>query len=232
MLNNRFLYRTARPSRGGFTLVELLVVIGIIAILAGVALGPITNGIKKAKQSAGLQTVRTIATSEFTFSNDNNGAYPDTSMPSGNTGSAAEAVARALLAGNYVTDPTIFWISGGVAGKYTGTAASTAIAASNISWDFAGYGGSGISSNAPDQLPVVWSSVAGTGGVEPTIATAGALNATPGSVDPYGTQGVAVAYKSNSAKFIIATGSPTPVSALWDLTYPGYTGATVLKGGG
>ena len=49
----------ARQS-GGFTLVELLVVIGIIAILAGVALGPITSGIKKAKESAAMQSCRSI----------------------------------------------------------------------------------------------------------------------------------------------------------------------------
>lgn len=36
-------------------LVEVAVVLGIVAILAGVALGPITNGIKKAKQSSALQ---------------------------------------------------------------------------------------------------------------------------------------------------------------------------------
>ena len=56
-------------SRDGFTLVELLVVIGIIAILAGVALGPITNGIKKAKQSAGVQEAHAIGLAMYSFAN-------------------------------------------------------------------------------------------------------------------------------------------------------------------
>src|SRR5271169_5239005 len=111
------LYCTARnSSRGGFTLVELLVVIGIIAILAGVALGPITNGLKKAKESAGMQTVRTIALAEFSYSTDN-GAYPDVNVPTtaANPGNDASLVAKALLAGNYISDASIFFISGGTA---------------------------------------------------------------------------------------------------------------------
>jgi prepilin-type N-terminal cleavage/methylation domain-containing protein len=129
MLNPlRLLYRTARSSRGGFTLVELLVVIGIIAILAGVALGPITNGIKKAKQSSGMQTTRTLAVAEFAFSNDNNGAYPDTANQSGGSGTAAAAVAQPLIAGGYTSDPSIYYISGGTAVKYTGSTAATSIA--------------------------------------------------------------------------------------------------------
>jgi prepilin-type N-terminal cleavage/methylation domain-containing protein len=224
-----------RAARGGFTLVELLVVIGIIAILAGVALGPITRGIKQAKQSSGMQTCRTIALAEFAFANDNSQAYPDTANQLSGTGTLADAVAQALLIGGYVNDYHIFNLNAGAATPYSGAAPSTGILYGNVSFDFAGYtGGKGINSNAPDSMPIVWSSVAPAGGgTEPTsIATAlTAIVATPGSANPFGTAGVAVCFKSNSAKFQIASGA-TPVSTLADATYPGFSGATILKGGG
>jgi prepilin-type N-terminal cleavage/methylation domain-containing protein len=237
MLTNRLYRRTARIlSRGGFTLVELLVVIGIIAILAGVALGPITNGIKKAKQSGGMQTTRTIAVAEFAFSNDNNGSYPDTANQSGGSGTAAAAVAQPLIAGGYTSDPSIYYISGGTAVKYTGSAAATAIAAGNISFDFAGANnGVGVNSNFPDQCPVCWSSVAVGGGTEPTLTTAAgtAITAKPAAGNPFGIAGIACAYKSNSAKFVIysTTGNNcTLVDQSWAGGTP--TGAAPLLGGG
>jgi prepilin-type N-terminal cleavage/methylation domain-containing protein len=242
MINNRLLYRTARTqSRGGFTLVELLVVIGIIAILAGVALGPITNGIKKAKQSAGLQTAHAIGLSMYSFANDNNQSYPDVNNPSSSTFSAdASADAQALLAGNYVTDPSIFYISGGVASKYTGTVASaiTNIAATNISWDFFGNASKGgLSSTNYQYMPIFMSSIVGgtqmslTGG-----STAGTiLTVMPASTNPFGTGGVAVFYINNSAAFV------TPVNVAGSLecvvvpTTSNAGGAptlTLLQGGG
>ena len=101
----RLSFRTA-STRSGFTLVELLVVIGIIAILAGVALGPITNEIKQAKHNSALQTGRQIGQVCFSYATDNtqNGnAYP--------ADKTAVAIAQDLMNANYVTDPTIFAVT-------------------------------------------------------------------------------------------------------------------------
>jgi prepilin-type N-terminal cleavage/methylation domain-containing protein len=201
---NRLARRTA-SSRGGFTLVELLVVIGIIAILAGVALGPITNGIKKAKQSTGVQSAHALGLAEYSAANDNNQLYPDAS------GGTAANVAMTLLGGGYVTDPTIFFLSGDTAagtGKFSATTApATTIAQSNISWDFLGNGGAGASSTSYPQLPLLWSTL---GTTPPTIggaAVSTAITTAPTATCPFGTDGVAIFYVNNSAAFLTSNTS-------------------------
>jgi prepilin-type N-terminal cleavage/methylation domain-containing protein len=178
---------SAARQSGGFTLVELLVVIGIIAILAGVALGPITNGIKKAQESGAMQTTRTIALAAFQYANDNNGSYPD--------GASADKICTALMTGNYVTDPNLFYLTAdkdATAAKPTTAAAFTLV---NCSYDFMSTGGTGVGSSAPDSLPMVWSA----GCTDTHKAPAASETCSPLGV--FGTDGVAVCYHSNNAFF-------------------------------
>jgi prepilin-type N-terminal cleavage/methylation domain-containing protein len=193
-----------QSNRGGFTLVELLVVIGIIAILAGVALGPITRGITQAKESASMQVARQIGLLEFAYSNDYSQVYPyETS---------AELIADDLLNNGYTSDPSIFYLSGtpgavkgvGTTGKYT-------LAKTAVCWDFICNTGAttptGLTSNSADGTPLVFIT-----GNAITMATTGPIDLTvTGSQNAFGTDGVAVSYKSNSAQFFKAaiTGAGT-----------------------
>src|SRR5579864_8302976 len=118
MLNiNRLLCRTARCTSR-----------------AGVALGPITNGIKQAKHNASLQTGRQIGQMCFSYATDN--TINGNSYPSDTNGAA---IASDLINNNYCTDPSVFYISGqsGMA-LYAMPAAGTAasLATSNCSWSF------------------------------------------------------------------------------------------------
>lgn len=69
--------QTRASSRRGFTLVELLVVISIIAILAGIATPAAMRGLQAAERAAGLSDVRSIAGALGIFASDFEGEYPN-----------------------------------------------------------------------------------------------------------------------------------------------------------
>ncbi|MCP3980410.1 MAG: prepilin-type N-terminal cleavage/methylation domain-containing protein [bacterium] len=64
--------RTSNSRRRGFTIIEVLIVLGVISILASIALVSLSNALDKAKQRATMADMRTISRSIEAYSVDNN----------------------------------------------------------------------------------------------------------------------------------------------------------------
>jgi len=206
LTTNRLVCRTAHSSsRGGFTLVELLVVIGIIAILAGVALGPITNGIKQAQHNAAMQTGRQIGQMCFSSATDN--SQNGNAYPADTTGLA---ICQDLLNANYATDPNVFGVpQQALYAKPTSTGTGTILVAANVSWSFTCVTlttTGGITSTASDLTPLVYfNNGFGVAVGTPFPASPGtAKTVTYGTAAPFSTDGTAVFYKGNNAAYLKA----------------------------
>lgn len=72
---HKLFQRIRKLKANSFTLVELLVVISIIGLLAGLAVPAIQGGLDKAKQGVDVSNARQLGIIFFSEANDNNGVY-------------------------------------------------------------------------------------------------------------------------------------------------------------
>lgn len=110
-----------RKASAAFTLIELLIVITIIAVLAGIAL-PAYNGVKeRGDQTKDLSNAKQIALALRQFAIDNNGAYPNKQPDAAANGDYSAAAATLpttsndafwWLFPNYLQSEQIFAVTG------------------------------------------------------------------------------------------------------------------------
>ena len=115
-----------------FTLVELLVVISIIGLLAGLAVPAIQGGLDKAKQGVDVSNARQLGIIFFSEANDNNGMYRVNSELT-NTQAAGNflTIVQGMVSNGLINTPKI------LAGQGVTPATSTnSIAANNIAFGY------------------------------------------------------------------------------------------------
>lgn len=124
----------------GFTLVEIMIVVAIIALLAAIAIPNLISAKRTANEAAAKATVRTIATSAETFATANDGSYPaaETDLTTGNPAYLSESICGTTKSG-YVFACTL------AVGGYTITA--TPVSANTGTKTFTGATGAVITSN-------------------------------------------------------------------------------------
>ncbi len=73
--------RLGRGGRSGFTLVELLVVIGIVVLLAGLLLPAVAGARERSRRTACLSNLRQIGMAMIMYAGESRGRYPNANPP-------------------------------------------------------------------------------------------------------------------------------------------------------
>jgi hypothetical protein len=205
----------ALPAGKGMSgwLIALIVCAGLTVLClpccCGVALGPITNGIKKAKENMALQQAHAIGLAMMAYANDHNGNYPDASeapapgsvvtISNGVVGATRSTeVFQVLLDGKYITDPALFYFA--MPGKVRPV--GDRLSASNVCFDVT----AGLTASSGSGVPLVYP----TGY---TVIFGQNLTVTRGALAPF--DGFIAFYTGGMARYLkITTGQSADLGPL------------------
>ena len=172
-----------------FTLVELLVVISIIGLLAGMAVPAIQGGLDKAKQQVDVSNARQVGMILFSDANDNDGTFST-------NGTTSLMIFTNLIGKGALSSTKV------LAGQGFPAAGSTSsITASNIALSYV----SGLTTSDDGQTPVLVSK-----GLQTITATQSLSAITTG----WKTKGIVVYRVGNSAEFLKSGNGGAPVGSV------------------
>ena len=172
-----------------FTLVELLVVISIIGLLAGMAVPAIQGGLDKAKQQVDVSNARQVGMILFSDANDNDGTFST-------NGTTGLGIFTNLMGKGALSSTKVLAGQG-----YPAAASTNNMTASNIAMAYV----TGLTTSDDGQTPVL---------ISKGLTTINATSVISGITTGWKSKGIVVYRVGNSAEFLKSGNGGAPVGSV------------------
>ncbi len=181
--------RIRKLKANSFTLVELLVVISIIGLLAGLAVPAIQGGLDRAKQQVDVSNIRQLGLILFSDANDNEGTFST-------NGTTSLQIFTNLIGRGLLNSTKILAGNG-----FPAAATTNDIKTNNVAWGYV----SGLTTSDDGQFPLLLSK-----GLTTLQATQSLSSVTTG----WKQKGLVVYRVGNSAEFLKSGNLNAPVGSV------------------
>jgi len=172
-----------------FTLVELLVVISIIGLLAGMAVPAIQGGLDKAKQQVDVSNARQVGMILFSDANDNDGTYST-------NGTTSLMVFTNLIAKGALTSTKVLAGQG-----YPAATSTSSISSNNIAMAYV----SGLTTSDDGQTPVL---------ISKGLSTLNSTQSIAAITTGWKSKGIVIYRVGNSAEFLKSGNGGAPIGSV------------------